>query len=209
MIASTIQMNLDQFYSLAVANGFQNNDMVYMTILYAQARLETGNFTSRVYMDANNMFGMRPTTRRAQNRVGVLSTNNGEFAKFQTLNESFRDRVEWDSYNNIPRPQTLEEARGYMERVMSKGYTHESTYISTWLQILSSLIDSGVAEIYGQSPIDVEGLEGGEDGEGLFDGTGGLGLIEGINKFKVKYGIIGLFVVAVLGWFAYKRFKNK
>lgn len=207
MTAQTIEMNLDHFYSLSMGIGFQNNDMVYMTILYAQAILETGRFTSNVYKSANNMYGMRPASRRAQNRVGVLNTANGDFAKFQTLDESLRDRVNWDQYNNITRPQRLEDARDYMRSVMDKGYTHEASYVSTWMNILGALIESGDASLYGQDMVDMDDQDTWQLPIG--EGSGGLGLMEGINKIKVRYGILGLILLAGVAYFFYKRFIKK
>lgn len=208
MIAQTIEMNVEQFWSLANGIGLDTQrDSVYIAVLLAQASVETDWFKSPNYMEANNMFGMRPAKKRPQNRVGIrVAGNNGEFAVFATLNESLRDRIAWDSYNNISRPQTWDDVTTYMAIVMQKGYTHESTYIQAWKDRLGRYV-----EAFDNGAVNVDFVGGADDADGLFDngGSGGLGLIDGYNKFKLKYGLIGVVILAVGGYFAYKYFKKR
>lgn len=205
MIAKTIDMNLDHFYGMGVDLGLQNNDMIYLATLYAQAILETGSFKSNIYMTANNMFGMRPAQKRTKLYDSVLSTANGDFASYNTLEQSLRDRIALDTYNNVARPQTWEDVRVYMEKVMQKGYTHEKTYVTAWSDCLSRIISN--AEDYDFS--DSQG--GGQDSildSLLPEGSGGFGLMDGINKIKASYGVIGVILLSVVGWFVYKKIKK-
>lgn len=199
-------MTVEQWWSLGMGLGLNmQTDSVYLAVLLGQADLETGGFRSRVYMEANNMFGMRPAERRPQNRVGIMDTANGKFAIFQTLNESLRDRIAWDSYNNIERPMTWDDASVYMAKVMKKGYTHETNYISVWKERVAKYV--GAYDLDSPDMMTVEDMD--DDGSGLFNGTGGLGLVDGINKVKMRYGILGIIVLAVLGYWLYRRFKNR
>lgn len=116
-------VNLDVFYSQWVNKGLGQN-LVYMTVLYAQAILETGHFKSRVYMEANNAYGMRPAAKRPQERSGVLDTANGKFARYGDLGQSISDRVALDKYNSVVPPQLMQDSdiERYMLTVLSKGY---------------------------------------------------------------------------------------
>lgn len=56
-------------------------------IVYAQAQLETGNFTSHIFQVNNNLFGMREAKRRPTTNKG---TENGH-AYFDNWKESVVD----------------------------------------------------------------------------------------------------------------------
>jgi hypothetical protein len=56
-------------------------------IVYAQARLESGNFTSDIFMENNNLFGMKVAERRPTTAIGV---NRGH-AVYKSWRESVID----------------------------------------------------------------------------------------------------------------------
>jgi len=56
-------------------------------IVYAQARLESGNFTSDIFMENNNLFGMKMAERRPTTAIGV---NRGH-AVYKNWRESVLD----------------------------------------------------------------------------------------------------------------------
>ena len=56
-------------------------------IVYAQARLESGNFTSDIFMENNNLFGMKMAERRPTTAIGV---NRGH-AVYKSWRESVID----------------------------------------------------------------------------------------------------------------------
>ena len=56
-------------------------------IVYAQARLESGNFTSEIFKENNNLFGMKVAERRPTTAIGV---NRGH-AVYRTWKESVLD----------------------------------------------------------------------------------------------------------------------
>lgn len=57
-------------------------------IVLAQAKLETGNFTSDLFLESNNLFGMMRAQSRPNTSIGV--TNNG-FAIYKTWKDSVLD----------------------------------------------------------------------------------------------------------------------
>lgn len=56
-------------------------------IVYAQARLESGNFTSDIFIENNNLFGMKVAERRPTTAIGV---NRGH-AVYKSWQESVLD----------------------------------------------------------------------------------------------------------------------
>ena len=56
-------------------------------LVYAQARLESGNFTSDIFMENNNLFGMKVAERRPTTAIGV---NRGH-AVYKSWRESVID----------------------------------------------------------------------------------------------------------------------
>lgn len=102
-------MNLDtQIYELAVKNGFTDKAA---RLIVAQARLESNNYTSNVFKNNNNMFGMKflGTTRQPLATRGTLAPlsersticrvdqtkcNNSDFyAKYLLPTDSAKDLI--------------------------------------------------------------------------------------------------------------------
>lgn len=100
----------------------------YIMVLYAQARKETGNFTSRIYRDSHNLFGMKPSKVRQQ-------FHNGErygHADYMSIEDSMTDRLHWDKYFNV---EWQGNPLPYMNIVQSKGYAEDKQYVSGWLEL--------------------------------------------------------------------------
>jgi len=66
--------------------------------IFAQAQVETANFSSRLFNDANNLFGMRCATVRKQNRIACL--NN--YAVYYSHEDSVKDYLSWLEYSDFP-----------------------------------------------------------------------------------------------------------
>lgn len=89
-------------------------------ILTAQSMHETGNFTSRLYREQNNMFGMRhPIVRDTLS----IKENNG-FATFADLSDSVKDLILYFKEFDIkPKDwQGLKAVSDYVRIIKSKGY---------------------------------------------------------------------------------------
>lgn len=71
---------LDTFSSTALKQEINRQNILYSNIVYNQARLETGNFTSAIFKSHKNLFGF----------VG----NNG-YIKYNTWQESVKDYKDW------------------------------------------------------------------------------------------------------------------
>lgn len=63
-------------------------------IVYAQAILETGNFTSAIFLENNNLFGMKHPRQRETLSLG----HNRGHAKYKSWQDSVRDYAKWQEY---------------------------------------------------------------------------------------------------------------
>ena len=114
---------------LSYARGYNNNNT---TLLWKQAVLETGAFTSIMSNSDNNQFGMhvpytRPTTTASYR---YNSSENSNVAIYNTIFDSVLDRMLWDDYNGID-PKESE----YMNVVIDRDYNENpDTYDDLWSQ---------------------------------------------------------------------------
>jgi hypothetical protein len=103
-----------------------------------QSQLESGNYTSSLFKNANNLFGMKkPRIRKTLSNEGSYLLPEGEFATFDTLAESVLDRVLWDQYFKINIDLSVLD---YLVEVQSKGYAEDPNYIKKVLSV-SPLLD--------------------------------------------------------------------
>jgi len=68
-------------------------------LLQAQAIHETGNFTSRLFLENNNVFGMKiPSIRKTLN----IAPGNQQFSKFASVDDSIKDMMFYLDHFSIP-----------------------------------------------------------------------------------------------------------
>jgi len=102
--------------------------------LLAQAKFETNDFTSYGFNKRNNAFGMRPSQPSATSlnatrmRPKWWNGEDNNFAQYFSTWQSVRDRIDWDTYNDIPtKPPALVATSDapymwYMAPVLAAGY---------------------------------------------------------------------------------------
>lgn len=92
-------MNLDQtIYDIAISNGFSP---LTSRLIVAQARLESANYTSNVFKQNNNLFGMKYVsqplatkgTPAPQSERAAKDTVTNYYAKYKTPEDSVKDLV--------------------------------------------------------------------------------------------------------------------
>ena len=101
--------------------------------LQAQAKVESGNFSSELYQKANNIFAMkkvrkRPTTQiddRAYLEGKVIDYSPAQFSSklfgvYSSPGDSVKDQLEWLRYNNFPEAVTGIE--DFNEELVDRGY---------------------------------------------------------------------------------------
>ena len=78
----------------------KDNNAWYPEILLKQAKLESGNYTSNVYNNSNNLYGMKKVGSRQTTQL--KNTYNG-YGCYTNWCESVLDRMLWDvnRFNNI------------------------------------------------------------------------------------------------------------
>lgn len=125
---------------------FRSNDLpdIYALVLFAQSQLETDDFRSNIFLNANNAFGMRPATVRPQERVGIFPTSNGDFALFASTEISFNDRVNLDDWNGVQPPYNVGRVEDYIRKVIvDNNYVPPSerlSYIGNWGRLIAQAI---------------------------------------------------------------------
>lgn len=110
-------------------------------IFWAQAAHETGNFTSNIYKEANNLFGMKVPAVRPSARSGILPTKTGNYSKYKDLSDSVADMVLYLDYvrfpvttNTITFVQELKK-RNYFEDTVSNYLNGVSNFLTKVPQI--------------------------------------------------------------------------
>lgn len=89
-------------------------------MITAQAMHETGIFTSRLYKDQNNLFGMKhPEIRETLS----LERRNG-FATFASLDDSVKDLLLYYKEFNL-NPSKWKEVHEMVKEIKNKGYFEE------------------------------------------------------------------------------------
>jgi hypothetical protein len=87
----------------------------------AQAQHETGNFTSRLATDQNNLFGMKKPYIRA-----FLGTAKGagEFLKYKDRAESVQDLILWMEHTGFP--ETVSGSADYVQQLKKRKYFEDN-----------------------------------------------------------------------------------
>ena len=103
-----------------------NISPVMVDILIAQARHETGNFTSSLFVNHNNLWGMQHPRTRHTTSTGPLATADGGrkgYAHYESIEDSARDMVLYLKARRIPDYTTVAP---YVKHLKRKGYFEDS-----------------------------------------------------------------------------------
>jgi uncharacterized FlgJ-related protein len=124
---SIIVEKVDPFKIDKLKDYLDELNIKFPDIVYAQARLETNGFKSRIFRENNNLFGMKTATRRS-------STNKGEqhgHAYYDSWRESVVDFALWQCryLNNV---NTKEEYFQYLKA----NYAEDPNYINKLRKML-------------------------------------------------------------------------
>lgn len=97
-------------------------------LIVAQARHETGNYTSRLFRTSNNLFGMKVPRRRPAPHIAGPSPVNapkseGEtpYAQYRSVQDSVKDLIMWHKYNRIDWSR-INSPEQYAQFLKSKGF---------------------------------------------------------------------------------------
>lgn len=117
---SNVMETFTEFSESNLISYMRKIGIVYPDIVLAQAKIETGNFTSVIFKENNNLFGMKLARSRATTAVGT-SRNH---AMYQSWLLSLIDYKLWQD-GMIHRAPTK---RKYLE-YLSRNYAEDKTYI--------------------------------------------------------------------------------
>lgn len=96
-------------------------------IAIAQARLETGNFTSKVFKENNNLFGMK----LAKSRPTTAITDRNNHASYKDWVQSVLDYKLWQ--DNVVKKHR--SRRAYL-KYLAENYAEDKQYINKLKQML-------------------------------------------------------------------------
>jgi hypothetical protein len=99
-------------------------------IVYAQAYLETNKFSSSVFKENNNCFGMRISSQRLSTAKGIQNT----YAVYTNWQESLLDYAFYYSYY-LSKLQTEEEYYNYLQQ----NYAEDVNYVAKLQFIVQKL----------------------------------------------------------------------
>ena len=92
----------------------------YIDVMVAQSRLETGNYTSKVFREGRNLFGMKLPERRETTAVG----EHRNHAKYTSWVSSVDDYKIWQS-NVLAKVQSKKQYLAYI----GKNYAEDPKYL--------------------------------------------------------------------------------
>lgn len=186
------------FFPLAIVDTVP--DTLYHRALYAQAFHETGGFSSRVWKETKNMFGMRPSLTRTKYYCDILETQSGKYATYDDFDDSIKDRIDLD--NNFRREtdlRTLDDVRNYMDHVKFKGYATDPDYVQKWTNVYNQIFRDS------DDPSDEVSLGNGGSSDYSQEGNG----TSFFGLFKIKSWLLWFVLAGAIAFTYFRYFKKK
>lgn len=118
-------INYENLYEQILKHGIKFPDVVF-----AQAVIETGNFTSSLFRNANNLFGMKLPKKRETLAIG----EKRGFAVFENWTHSVNDYLLWQEY--ALRNKDIKTKKEYLA-YLNRYYAENETYVLTLNSIMS------------------------------------------------------------------------
>ena len=107
----------------------------YTCWITQQSILETGNFSSKIFNDFNNGFGMGVPRIRKSLRIGNFLASNGEnFSTYKNFEDSVADYLLYAEYFNMP--TNFNRPEQFTQFLVSKGYATDPDYGSKVLSLI-------------------------------------------------------------------------
>ena len=129
-ISKIIIKNEVEFSEPALKQLLLDLNIRFPHIVLAQAKLESGNFKSHIFLENNNMFGMKEAKRRPTTNKG---TQNGH-----AYYENWRDCVIDYAFYQAAYLNALKTEEQYYQ-YLSASYAEDSSYIGKVRQMANSL----------------------------------------------------------------------
>lgn len=108
----------------------QEINLKFPKVALAQARLESGNFRSRLFREDFNMFGMKT----AQRRVTLSKSEPGQYAEYHSWKESVIDYALYQSTYHFK----VKSQREYIDQVC-ESYSENPKYKTVLLEVIDCI----------------------------------------------------------------------
>jgi len=116
-----------QFSEEAFINLLKDCNIKYPHIVLAQAKVESGNFTSKVFRQNNNMFGMR----KARQRITTAESEKNTYAYYRDWIDAVHD---YAMYQSVVM-RSVENEDQYFTK-LGERYAEDSLYVSKLRNII-------------------------------------------------------------------------
>lgn len=121
---------------------YGNEDSIKAALLTAQASHETGEFTSAIFKENLNAFGMRNPKVRETTSMGEKNT----YAYYKSIEDSILDRLLWDDHNRVSYDNI--DVTKFVQQIYKLGYFTDSflnykNAVVKWYKIVQSEISRG------------------------------------------------------------------
>jgi uncharacterized FlgJ-related protein len=90
-------------------------DICYPRVVMAQAQIETGHFTSKIFKDNNNLFGMKYPRQRQTTAIGIINNHS----VYENWMSAVDDYKLWQD-NMIHRASNKDQYISYLGRSYAK-----------------------------------------------------------------------------------------
>lgn len=119
------KISYETLYTQSLKSG-----MLFPDIAFAQAVIESAHFKSRLFIRANNLFGMQFPVKRATTAIG--STNG--YSKYNTWNHSIMDYKLWQEF--VFKRKGIMSRQEYLSYI-KKWYAKDPNYINKIKNIIN------------------------------------------------------------------------
>ena len=117
-----VKTEVPQFTPEALMKTLKDSGIYFPDIVWSQSALETGNWTSRVYVQNNNLFGMKLAKRRS---TTATASKHG-YATYTDWVQSVRDYKLWQKSYKIDSNTSREKYYA----ILNKIYSQNGAYVS-------------------------------------------------------------------------------
>jgi len=133
LLTRILKSNSKTITDLKVPEGIKNAfDQVFKSSPYyasennwiAISKMETAAWTSNLFKNAINLWGMKLPKVRPTTAAGQLASGNNFWARYNSLNDSVKDIILWMEYTKFPK-QSL-SLTDHIEEMKKRGYFEES-----------------------------------------------------------------------------------
>ena len=108
-----------------------DNDIRFPEIVFAQAVLETGHFTSELFLTGNNLFGMKVPKKR---KTYSLSNMKNGYAVFEDWTYSVKDYLLWQDY--VLKNKKISSDKEYL-KLLNRIYAKNKNYSKLLKSVVS------------------------------------------------------------------------